>query len=196
MTQAAFDNRDWQAVIDAHPLESHDPAEWLRYGVALLQTIEPGPHAAKQQQQSALAFVQAQKEGASQGEVRAAQRCSALISLQRALALAGLPFCDGLAEPEAGTPDAEPQSLVPVPLEPIVLADQQPISVLTDVLTRGFDLDVPHSASILDQLLAAKEELRRRKVGAGAVEAVLREHMPLVGPMWMEALDKILLVLR
>ena len=42
MTQAAFDRRDWQAVIDAHPLESHDPSEWLRYGVALLQTIAPG----------------------------------------------------------------------------------------------------------------------------------------------------------
>jgi len=34
-------NRDnWQAVIDAHPLESHYPEEWLRYDVALLQTME------------------------------------------------------------------------------------------------------------------------------------------------------------
>ena len=64
MTQAAFEQYDWQAVIAAHPLESHDPAEWLRYGVSLVQTIEPGPQQGKQQQQAALAFVQAQKEGA------------------------------------------------------------------------------------------------------------------------------------
>jgi hypothetical protein len=34
MTQAAVERGEWQAVIDAHPLESHDPAEWLRYGAA------------------------------------------------------------------------------------------------------------------------------------------------------------------
>ena len=55
----------WQAVIDAHALESHDPEDWLLYGVALLQTMEPGPDVGKQLQQAALAFVQAQKEGAS-----------------------------------------------------------------------------------------------------------------------------------
>jgi hypothetical protein len=74
MTQDAFEYSNWQAVIDAHPLESHDPSEWLRYGVALLQTIEPGPDVGKQQQQAALAFVQAQKEGATAEEVGAAQR--------------------------------------------------------------------------------------------------------------------------
>jgi|LakMenEpi03Aug12_release.lakeMendotaPanAssembly.Ray.scaffolds.fasta_scaffold186208_2 hypothetical protein len=30
VTQQAFEQGDWQAVIDAHPLESHVPAEWLR----------------------------------------------------------------------------------------------------------------------------------------------------------------------
>ena len=60
MSREAYERGDWQAVIDAHPLESHDPQEWLRYGVALLQTIQPGPDVGKQQQQAALAFVQAQ----------------------------------------------------------------------------------------------------------------------------------------
>jgi hypothetical protein len=65
MTQEAFDHSNWQAVIDAHRLESHDAAEWLRYGSALLHSIEPGPEAGKKQQQAALAFVQAQRIGAS-----------------------------------------------------------------------------------------------------------------------------------
>lgn len=44
MTQQAYEQGNWQAVIDAHPLESHDSAEWLRYGAEL-------------------AFVQAEREG-------------------------------------------------------------------------------------------------------------------------------------
>ena len=43
MTQEAFDRGDWQAVLDAHRLESHDAAEWLRYGSALLHSIDPDP---------------------------------------------------------------------------------------------------------------------------------------------------------
>ena len=46
----------------------------MRYGSALLHTIEPGPEAGKQQQQAALAFEQAKKEGASEAEVMAVQR--------------------------------------------------------------------------------------------------------------------------
>ena len=92
MTQQAFERGDWQAVIDAHPLESHDPAEWLRYGVALLQTLTPDAEAGKQQQQAALAFVQAQKEGANAEEVAAAQRQSVLLSLREALRLAEIPM--------------------------------------------------------------------------------------------------------
>ena len=83
MTQEAFEHSNWQTVIDAHRLESHDAAEWLRYGSALLHSIEPGPEAGKQQQQAALAFVQAQREGASAGAVAAAQR--------QALELVGVP---------------------------------------------------------------------------------------------------------
>ena len=92
MTQQAFDRGDWQAVVHAHPLESHDPADWLRYGVALLQTLTPGAEAGKQQQQAALAFVQAQKEGANAEEVVAAQRQAVLLSLREALKLAEIPM--------------------------------------------------------------------------------------------------------
>jgi hypothetical protein len=74
MSREAFERGDWQTVIEGHPLESHDPEEWLRYGVALLQTLEPGPDVGRQQQQAALAFVQAGKEGASAEAVAAAQR--------------------------------------------------------------------------------------------------------------------------
>ena len=45
MTQEAFERGDWQAVIDACRLESHDAAEWLRDGSALLRNMEPGPEA-------------------------------------------------------------------------------------------------------------------------------------------------------
>jgi len=91
MTQQAFERGDWPSVIEAHPLESHDPEEWLRYGVALLQTIEPGPEQGQQQQQqAALAFVQAQKEGASAEAVAGAQRHSVLNSLQEALTASGM----------------------------------------------------------------------------------------------------------
>jgi hypothetical protein len=81
---------DWPAVIAAHPLESSDPQEWLRYGVALLQALTPGPDAGRQQQQAALAFVQAQKQGASAEAVMAAQRESVRLSLAQALVLAGV----------------------------------------------------------------------------------------------------------
>lgn len=90
MTQDAYARGDWQTVIDAHPLESHDPAEWLRYGVALLQTIEPGPQQRRQQQQAALAFEQAKREGAEPAAVEAAEWQSVILSLRQAMLLTGL----------------------------------------------------------------------------------------------------------
>jgi hypothetical protein len=89
MSREAFERGDWQEVIAGHQPESHDPAEWLRYGVALLQPIEPGPDTGNQKQQ-ALAFVQAAKEGVPPEAVQAAQRQSLLSSLERAMAAAGL----------------------------------------------------------------------------------------------------------
>ena len=90
ISKAVIERGDWQAVIDGHPLESHDPAEWLRYGVALLHTIEPGPEQGRQQQQAALAFVQACKEGALPQEVTAAQRQVVHHLLAELLELAGV----------------------------------------------------------------------------------------------------------
>ena len=90
MSREAFERDDWKAVIEAHPLESHDPQAWLHYGVALLQTITPGPDLGKQQQQAALAFIQASQEGAPLEAVQAAQRQSVLLCLEQAMQLAGL----------------------------------------------------------------------------------------------------------
>jgi hypothetical protein len=90
MSREAFERGYWQAVIEAHPLESHDPGESLRYGVALLQTIQPGQDVGKQQQQAALAFVQAQKEGASTEAVTSVHRHSLMNSLREVLVLAGV----------------------------------------------------------------------------------------------------------
>ena len=101
MTREAFDHSNWQAVIDAHRLESQDAAEWLRYGSALLHTIEPGPEAGKQQQQAALAFMQARRVGASAGAVAAAQRQVVLANLRQAMELAGIP---APAEPDPPAP--------------------------------------------------------------------------------------------
>ena len=100
MTQAAFDHSNWHAVIDSHRLESHDAAEWLRYASALLHTLEPGPEAGKQQQQAALASVQAQRVGASAGAVAAAQRQVVLANLRQALEMAGIP-APGESDPPA-----------------------------------------------------------------------------------------------
>ncbi len=82
--------QNWQAVADAHPLESANAEEWLRYGTALLQTLTPGADQARQQQQAALAFLQARNHGASEEAIRAAQRQSLLLSLREALLLSGL----------------------------------------------------------------------------------------------------------
>jgi len=103
MTQQAFEQGDWQTVIDAHPLESHDPTEWLRYGVALLQTLTPGAEAGKQQQQAALAFVQAEKEGAAAEAVTAAKTQAVLLNLKQALKLAAIPMPGGLLSPAANS---------------------------------------------------------------------------------------------
>jgi hypothetical protein len=79
---------DWAAVIAAHPLESHEPATWLRYGVALCQRIEPSSEERQQQQQAGLAFAHAEALGASKDEVARSQRQATLFSLAAALELA------------------------------------------------------------------------------------------------------------
>jgi hypothetical protein len=82
-----LDDAGWQRVIDAHPLESHDPDEWLRYGAALLHRLEPGSEQAHQQQQAALAFIQARQAGASEQAVRAVQAQVVRRQIQHAVQL-------------------------------------------------------------------------------------------------------------
>ncbi len=92
------DQTNWQAIIAAHPLESHEAHEWLRYGTALLMTLTPGPDQHRLQQQAALAFVQARREGAEPDAVHAAQQHSTLLNLIDALRLAGLNVPDSCSD--------------------------------------------------------------------------------------------------
>jgi hypothetical protein len=80
----------WQAVVENHALESHDPEEWLRYGIALSQLVQPSPQQRQQQQQAGLAFVQAQLLGASAEDVKDELRYSVLVGLTDALKEAGM----------------------------------------------------------------------------------------------------------
>lgn len=204
MSREAFERGDWQAVIDAHPLESHDAEEWLRYGVALLQTIQPGPEVGKQQQQAALAFVQAQKEGATADEVAGAQRQSVLLSLSQALGLAGL------TEGADTVLTAEGQSLVvswreAAPsseiqdAEPRAVRDPSPreaLQTLINALAQMHALDLPEQGSTLDQLLAAKGQLGDKGVAVATVVDGLSQEFPIGQQAWAAALQKALLVLH
>lgn len=81
----------WERTIAEHPLESQDPKAWLRYAVALLERIEPQtPERRLLLLPAALAFLEAQRCGASQEAVAAAQRSAALRQLFNALRLAGV----------------------------------------------------------------------------------------------------------
>jgi hypothetical protein len=48
----------------------------------------------------------------------------------------------------------------------------------------------------LDQLLAAKEQLRGKEIALAAVEEALRQEFPIGEPAWADSLQKVLLVLR
>ena len=106
MTEIQFKNRqpmdleqaDWQALIDAHPMESNNPEEWRIYGIALLQLLQHGPDLDKQRHQAALAFVQAQKEGMNEQQIAEAQRLSTLLSLVEMIKLAGMAHSGGLVK--------------------------------------------------------------------------------------------------
>lgn len=149
MTREAYQRGDWQAVIAAHQLESHDSQEWLRYGVALLQTLTPGPDVGKQQQQAALAFVQAQKEGAAAQAVVAAQRQSVLLSLAEALRLAGVESA-APSQPEAGVGE-----------------DQQRLLM---IVAGFFNLHLPLELDCPTQIAAARDQLHAAKIARGDVE--------------------------
>ncbi len=85
MSQEAFEPGDWQAVIAAHPLANHDPAERLGYWSALLHTLKAEPEAGKQQQQAALVFVQSQKGEGCAGAVATAERQVVMTNLRKCM---------------------------------------------------------------------------------------------------------------
>jgi hypothetical protein len=104
MSKVAGANEDWEGVIAAHPLESQDPAAWLRYGVALCQRIEPSDEARQQQQQAGLAFAHARALGASKEAVAQSHRESTLLSLADALEVAGADRAAAVIRRIAGWP--------------------------------------------------------------------------------------------
>lgn len=104
MTSQAYQRRDWAAVIEEHALESHDPSAWLRYGVALLQTIEPGPDQGRQQQQAALAFLRAGQEGAAAEQVQAYQQRAVLLALAQAMDQLGMAYAAPSPVPQLSGP--------------------------------------------------------------------------------------------
>jgi len=81
---------DWQTVVEAHRLESQDAEAWLRYGIALLQTLEPGLGGIERQQQASQAFCKARQQGVSAGAVALALRSVVLQNLREAVQLVGL----------------------------------------------------------------------------------------------------------
>ena len=172
MTQTAFERGDWQAVIEAHPLESHDPEEWLRYGVALLQTIKPGPDVGKQQQ-AALAFVQAQKEGASAEAVAAVQQRSVLISLAEALKLAGIEAAAASVMKTSSSSsigNATPEASVHADA---VTAGNAAITRMLLILADLYSLELPEGVSQMDQIIAAKQQLRQRGIAIDGIRLAL-----------------------
>jgi len=199
MTQQAFEQGNWQVVIDSHPLESQDPAERLRFGVALLQTIEPNSDVGKQQEQAALAFVQAQKEGARAQEVEAALGQSVFLSLREALALLDIAIPERIW---TGTGAKLKEAFGEERAAVQAYCAQQPtppsdlLREITAALARVFALELPQQAGLLDQLLAAKGQLRNKEASAAVVEEALRREHPDHGQAWLDALQKVLLVLR
>jgi hypothetical protein len=175
MTQAAFERVDWQAVIEAHPLESHDPAEWLRYGVALLQTLQPGPEQGKQQQQAALAFEQAKREGATAEGVAVAQRRALLLSLQQALGLVGLPEQPALQEWLQPPLRADVRTGPPVTLTAISSRLATLPAVIQSLRQQTYrpaqvHLHLSHDPHLLDQGIAANHPLLQEITADGWVQ--------------------------
>ena len=89
MSKQAARQRHLRAVIAAHPLESHEAAAWLHYGVALSQLIEPSAQERQKLQQVGLAFAHAEALGASKEAVALSKRKATLLSLAEALEMAG-----------------------------------------------------------------------------------------------------------
>lgn len=100
MTLEAYRRGDWRAVIEAHAPDSSNPADWLRYGVALMNTsaesidtIDSSPIAE--------AFRKARQRGASAEDVAAFLRQVTQLALAESLLLVGL-VDEGLSVAQSG----------------------------------------------------------------------------------------------
>jgi hypothetical protein len=121
----------------------------------LLHTIEPGPEQGRQQQQAPLAFVQAQKEGASEQEVREAQRQAVLLQLGAGLLISGsreqgLQLLDAGAWKEAETLHAEAvRAIAPEQLMPEHLAAElQILRTESELLSHELSLALGHGSLV------------------------------------------------
>ncbi len=162
-----LDPSHWQEVIAAHLLESHDPAEWLRYGTALLLTLQPGADAAQQQQQAALAFVQASKEGATAAAVAAAQRQALLLTLQQAIEQAGVAGAERLAQQQAAVSSASAAGPEP--------DQQQLVQRMLQVLAGIYGLTLPSGGDQAEAIEAVRPQLQQRQLPAANLARVLQQ---------------------
>ena len=162
-----LDQSHWQEVIEAHPLESHDQQEWLRYGTALLLTLQPGADAAQQQQQAALAFVQASKEGAPAEAVAAAQRQALLLNLQQAIEQAGVAGAKRLAQQQA--PVSSASAAKPEPDQWLLV--QRMLQVLAGI----YGLTLPSGGDQAEAIEAVRGQLQQRQLPTANLARVLQQ---------------------
>lgn len=94
--------------------------------------------------------------------------------------------------------DDRDSSSAPAPAQP-ALSDappQDPLRAFTAALERVFALELPQQAAVLEQLMAAKEQLLGKDISLATAEEVLRQEFPVEEPAWAAALQKLLLVFR
>jgi hypothetical protein len=89
LTLEAYLSGDWRAVIEAHDQESKEALDWLRYALALLQTMST--ESADNQDEPRRAFQQARQLGASLPSFQRIQRQSTLLSLAQAMDALAMP---------------------------------------------------------------------------------------------------------
>jgi hypothetical protein len=200
-----------ESFITPEALESNESHEVLGYGVAHLQTLNPGLDESKQQPQPSLTIELAQQEGVPPDSVAEAQRQASLFSLGQALLLSGLRE-QALSVMQTSTRRSEPgrdQPGYPVspkesgeaPIPTLAAGEgkdspKERLRELLAALARGFGLQLPAEVSLLDQLLAARQQLNQQQLSATAVEDLLQNEFPISEQAWADALQKVLLVLR
>ena len=138
-----------------------------------------------------------------------AQRQSLFLNLGEALRLVGIAIPKQLLEGAGLSSETTTEQLVFVDQAQVavdrltsgVTADaepsvsQEPLRVLIASLARGLSLDLPSQASVLDQLLAAKQQLRTLQVSDASLKELLQQDLPSHEKVWADAYRKVLMVL-